>query len=196
VKLISGDLTPAEEAEESSGTATERRAPIGALILPPPTVAKLDPEEVHVHSERTVTIHGENLARVHSVSFGGTPAVSFTEIDDTELTAVAPSRGEGRVDVRVTTAAGESPISGGDVLNFGYEPPLGSTDGNGSNSGGAGGTSIVPPGPGPTQKSTPATCKVPQLKGRTAKAAKQAIRKADCEVGTVTVTAGAGAAKG
>ncbi|MGO4649606.1 IPT/TIG domain-containing protein [Nocardia sp. 2YAB30] len=55
----------------------------------------------------TVTLTGVGLSGATGVSFGATPALSFTVVSDTQITAVAPA-GLGTVQVTVTTAAGTS----------------------------------------------------------------------------------------
>lgn len=66
-----------------------------------------------------VQLRGRNLDEVTAVSFGATPASGYTIESANRLTAVAPP-GEGVVDVRVSTAQGQSP----DAARFTYvEPP-------------------------------------------------------------------------
>ncbi len=188
--IIEEDLLVGESAPPTT-TETSKRLPVAVKELFQPIIKEVSPQEVHVDSERTVTIHGDEFEDVQQVKFGNQPAISFTRINDDEIKAVTPSRGEGRVHVHVITPAGETEDSFDDELSFGYEPHIGATDGGGTSTP----ISTLTPGPGPTQLSTPATCTVPQLKGKTMKAAKAAIRKADCEVGTIVVKASAGAAK-
>ncbi len=107
----------------SSGFKTS----VSAKVLPPPTVAEVSPASGDTGGKTAVAIKGENLLRIKSVSFGGVPAGSFSEDSETEIHAVSPSGGAGTVDVRVTTAAGQSPVVGADQFTYVAPTPKGPT---------------------------------------------------------------------
>jgi hypothetical protein len=65
-----------------------------------------------------VTITGHDFSGATAVSFGGTPAQTFTVNSDTSITATAPAGSAGAVDVRVTTAGGQSPVSAADRFTY------------------------------------------------------------------------------
>jgi hypothetical protein len=67
-----------------------------------------------------VTITGTGFSNgTTSVMFGGSPAASYSVVDDNTITAVSPAHASGPVDVTVTTAMGTSVISAADVFTFG-----------------------------------------------------------------------------
>ncbi|MEU7824819.1 fibronectin type III domain-containing protein [Catellatospora sp. NPDC049133] len=86
----------------------------------PPAVTALTPEHGPSLGGITITISGVHLSGATAVMFGDTPATSFTVQGDDILTAVAPPHEPGAVDVRVSTAAGTSPIAA--TGRFTYEP--------------------------------------------------------------------------
>lgn len=90
------------------------------LCVAMPSVTGLNPSAGPLAGGNQVTITGTGLTTVSSVSFGSTPASSFTVNSDTSISATAPA-GAGTVDVRVTNAAGQSPITAGD--QYTYTPP-------------------------------------------------------------------------
>jgi hypothetical protein len=94
------------------------RLPVSALFLPPPIVGSLSPSSGSTAGKTAVTIKGDNLILIKSVTFGGTPAESFEEVSETQATAVAPPGTAGKVDVRVTTIAGQSPLISGDQFTY------------------------------------------------------------------------------
>jgi hypothetical protein len=94
-------------------------------LLPVPSIASVSPASGDTAGKTAVTISGEDLVTVKSVSFGSVAAASFTEVSETETTAVAPAGAAGTVDVRVTTVAGESAISGGDKFTYVAPAPAG-----------------------------------------------------------------------
>jgi IPT/TIG domain/PASTA domain len=168
------------QTENTAGTISSARFPMTAVVLPPPTVGAIDPVGGSSIGGTAVTITGEDLQRVKSVSFGGIAATSLTEVSETTLRAVAPAAAMGTVDVRVTTAAGQSPTSAAD--HFTYAAP--SPPGGGTTSPPAGGSGAAPAVPPATV--IPPSCKVPNLKNRRIAAARRAIRTAGCSVGKVT----------
>lgn len=190
VPIISGGVLVGEE-EEVTTTETDKRLPIQAIVLPPPVITKLEPSTVVFDREDEVRVIGENFERVESVTLGGSP-VAFTEVSDTELKFVTPREPVGELPVQVKTPAGTTAVTKASTLGFG--PPLGSSDGTPPDN-------LLPvkqvtaKGGPAKHEPAPTTCKVPKLKGRSLKGAKQAIRKAGCKVGKVTPAKGVGAAK-
>lgn len=174
------------QTENTGGTVSEARFPMTAVVLPPPTVSAVDPVGGSSSGGTVVTITGEDLQRVKSVSFGGVAATSITEVSETTLRAVAPADAVGTVDVRVTTAAGQSPVSAADRFTYAAPSP---PDGGGTTSPPVGGSGAAPVVPVATVTSR--TCKVPNLRNRGIAAARRAIRAAGCTVGKVTRRRGA-----
>jgi hypothetical protein len=74
-----------------------------------PAVTTVGPSGGSIAGGNTVTIQGTKLAGATSVTFGGTHA-TFKLLDDGKIKATAPAHAAGQVDVRVTTAAGTSPV--------------------------------------------------------------------------------------
>jgi hypothetical protein len=115
-----------------------------AYIAAPPVVTDVTPRTGSTAGGNSVTITGTGFAGASAVAFGGTPVTSFTVQSDTVISAVAPARAAGVVNVTVTTPAGTSPS--GTANEYTYQPtapaPLVSrvTPGTGST---AGGTTVV-----------------------------------------------------
>jgi hypothetical protein len=86
----------------------------------PPVVTAITPARGPSVGGTHVTITGTMLAGTTAVVFGDRPAVSFTIINDTTVTAVAPAHAPGLVDVRVSTDAGTSAVV--EVDRFTYDP--------------------------------------------------------------------------
>jgi len=83
---------------------------LSAEVQPAPEVTTIAPPSGSVTGTTLVTITGKNFNGATAVMFGATPAASFTVDSDTEITATAPpSARPGKVDVTVTTLAGENP---------------------------------------------------------------------------------------
>ncbi|MFR9754131.1 IPT/TIG domain-containing protein, partial [Nocardia sp. 004] len=72
-----------------------------------PTLASVVPGSGPVAGGNSVTLSGTGFTGATAVLFGGIPAVSFTVVSDTQITAVVPA-GTGTVGVTVTTAGGVS----------------------------------------------------------------------------------------
>lgn len=99
-----GSVVPPSEA--FSGKEIE----LSAEIQPAPEVTTIAPAFGPVTGTTLVTITGKNFTGASAVKFGTTPAASFTVDSDTEITATAPKNARpGKVDVTVTTFAGENP---------------------------------------------------------------------------------------
>ena len=83
---------------------------LSAEVQPAPEVTTISPPSGSVTGNTLVTITGKNFNGASAVKFGATPAASFTVDSDTEITATAPrSTRPGKVDVTVTTFAGDNP---------------------------------------------------------------------------------------
>lgn len=80
-----------------------------------PIVSKVDPNGGTMND--IVTISGSNFTGVSAVTFGSTPAITFTFINDSTITAEVPA-GSGLVDVRVTTPAGTSATTANDQFVY------------------------------------------------------------------------------
>ena len=161
-----------EPAENSSveGEPYAELAGFNVEVQPAPTVTALGVASGPTTGGIVVPIAGTDFANVTGVAFGGTPATSFSVTSEGALTAVAPVRATaGAVPVTVTTIAGTANAP----QNFTYEAPP---------------VSLVQP--------VVAQCVVPNLKGKTLKAAKAALEKAKCKLGTVKKLGGATAKTG
>ncbi len=138
-----------------------------AEVQPAPTVTTLGIASGPITGGTVVPIAGTDFANVSGVAFGSTPATSFSVTSEGALTAVAPAGATaGAVSVTVTTIAGKATAP----QTFTYE---------------------APPAPLVVQQ-----CVVPNLKGKTLKAAKIALERAKCKLGTVKKLGGATAKSG
>ncbi|WP_326597075.1 beta strand repeat-containing protein [Streptomyces sp. NBC_01803] len=79
----------------------------GYVTTPAPTLTSLNPNSGPASGGNTVTLTGTNFLGATAVRFGATPALSFTVVSSTQITAVVPP-GTGTVQVTVTTPAGTS----------------------------------------------------------------------------------------
>ncbi len=92
---------------------------------PPPTLASLSPVQGGTDGGTVVQISGQFLYATTAVHFGATSA-AFHYDDSGTLTAFAPTRAAGTVDVTVTSAGGTSAVSGADRFTYVQSPPVGS----------------------------------------------------------------------
>jgi len=81
-----------------------------------PSVTGVNANRGRVSGGRTVTISGLDFTGATAVSFGGTPATSFTVIDDSSISAVTPAHAGGAVNVTVSNSMGTS----SDAVSFLY----------------------------------------------------------------------------
>lgn len=86
---------------------------------PPPAITGVSPRSGPTSGGTAVTITGTGFTDVASVRFGATAASSFSVVNDTTITAVAPARPTGLVHVRVATQNGTSADSSADWYRFG-----------------------------------------------------------------------------
>lgn len=140
-----------------------------AEVQPPPTITALTPESGPIAGAGQVTIAGTDFENVLAVKFGDAPATTFAVDSEMQITAFAPA-GAGAVPVAVTTLAGTATAP----QAYTYVTP----------------TPVVVPTT-PVQPPTPTVtvCKVPNLKGKSLKGAKKALRAHHCKPGTVTIEA-------
>jgi hypothetical protein len=78
------------------------------VVVPAPVVTAVAPNSGLTTGGTTVTITGSGFTGVTAVQFGATTATSFTVVNDTTITAVAPALSAGTVDVKVTGPGGTS----------------------------------------------------------------------------------------
>jgi hypothetical protein len=148
-----------------------------AEVQPAPTVTSLGTTSGPTGGGTAVTITGTDLDGATAVKFGSSSAAAFTIDSEGQITATSPA-GSGSVPVIVTTVAGTA-TSG---QRFSYQAPQASNPNPN-------------PTPTPAPISAPAkTCAVPKLKGKSLKAARTAIIRADCNVGRVNKKKGVKAA--
>jgi alpha-tubulin suppressor-like RCC1 family protein len=120
-----------------------------------PTVSKLSTKSGAVAGHTSVTITGSEFTGVTAVSFGAAPALGYTVVSPTSITAEVPPEAAGAVDVTVTNVAGTSARSAKD--HFTYTPTVeGLAPHEGSM---AGGTSVTVTGTGFATGATATTFK-------------------------------------
>jgi hypothetical protein len=91
-----------------SETFDGKEIELSAEVLPVPEVTSITPSFGSVTGGTVLTIAGKNFANASAVEFGTTPA-SFTVDSDTEITVTTPRvLRPGKVDVSITTIAGEN----------------------------------------------------------------------------------------
>jgi hypothetical protein len=116
--LLTYGGNPTTGTEVEYGSSPEFRIPVSVSVQPPPTVASLSPAAGDVAGGTKVTITGEDFTGATAVSFGPAPAAAFSVNGDTQITAFSPAGAVGAVDVRVTTAAGQSAVVSGNQFTF------------------------------------------------------------------------------
>ena len=94
-----------------------------ADVVPAPVISAITPGTGSKSGGTRVAIAGSDLTDATAVSFGDTPAASFTVDSDTSITAVAPPRAAGVVDIRVTTPSGTSTTSDDDHFAYATAAP-------------------------------------------------------------------------
>jgi hypothetical protein len=110
------------------------------------TVSSLNPNSGPTAGGNTVTITGTNLSNASAVFFGVTPAISFSVLGPTQISAVAPSGTAGTVDVTVTTPGGTSTTNAGDQYTYVAAPAVSGLSPNAGPT--VGGTSVTITGTG------------------------------------------------
>lgn len=81
---------------------------IPTIVIPAPFISAISPATAG--QGEVVTITGSNFNNVTAVSFGGSPALSFTVVSPTTITAIVGSGNSG--DVSVTTPSGTATFAG------------------------------------------------------------------------------------
>jgi DNA-binding beta-propeller fold protein YncE len=89
-----------------------------------PHVSSVSPASGSYAGGTTVTIVGSGFVEGATVDFGATPATSVTVDSASSLTAVSPA-GSGTVNVTVSTYAGASAASAGDLFTYSVPPSTG-----------------------------------------------------------------------
>jgi hypothetical protein len=174
---------PGEGLTPTATAQPEMQYAFNAEVQPAPSIASIAPANGAPAGGTMVTITGADFEKATAVTFGGTPATSYTVDSERQITATAPPHEAGPAPISVTTVAG----TGTSSQSFTYDgPPPAAPN--------------PAPGPGPIPTAPPpASCHVPNLKGKKLKAAKRSSRAAACAVGKVTkgkgVTAKAGKVK-
>jgi hypothetical protein len=159
-------VPPVSPATLPNGEQGESELSFSATVLPAPTIGAIGTTTGPLAGGTSVTVSGTDFTDVQSVSFGSVPAAAYSVTSEGQITAVAPAAATaGAVPISVTTEAGTA-IS---PQTFTYVAP----------------TPPAPPTP-PATSAAAAHCVVPKLKGRKLKAAKKAIKAADCKLGKVT----------
>jgi hypothetical protein len=168
--VLGEGLSPAAAAQP------ELQYAFNAEVQPAPTIASITPAHGAPAGGTTVTIAGADLEGATAVKFGATPTTAYTVDSEGQITATAPAHEAGAVPISVTTIAG----TGTSSQSFTYDGPP-----------------AAAPGPTPSPiSSPPATCTVPNLKGKKLKGAKRRSRAADCTIGRVTKRVGIKASSG
>ncbi|MBT0770667.1 IPT/TIG domain-containing protein [Kineosporia sp. J2-2] len=90
--------------------------------VPKPTVTQVSPASGPTSGGTTVVITGTNFTNVTAVRFGATAASSFVRNSATQITAVAPVRAAGQIDVTVTAIGGTSDAVTADQYTY-VAPP-------------------------------------------------------------------------
>jgi hypothetical protein len=112
---------------------------LGGSTRPPgvPTVTKVSSPHGRITGGTKVTITGRKFTGATTVRFGTTAGTKLTVLSAGKLTVVTPRENAGRVDVRVTTAGGTSPVTKADRFTYLDRPSVtGVSPGRGSHSGG------------------------------------------------------------
>ena len=88
-----------------------------------PAVTSVSPTSGPTSGGTTVTVTGTGFTGTTKVLFGTVPAVSFTVVSDTKITAVSPAEPAALHNVFVTTPNGTSPTVTADQFTFKSAPP-------------------------------------------------------------------------
>jgi Ca-dependent carbohydrate-binding module xylan-binding/Polysaccharide lyase/IPT/TIG domain len=126
--LSSTQLKATAPASSAGVTGVVVTTPVGATtagsftyVSPTPSVNSLSPASGSTVGGTVVTINGQNFAAGAVVKFGGVNASSTSVVSSSQLTAVAPARAAGAVNVTVSTAEGTST----NAASFTYVAPAG-----------------------------------------------------------------------
>jgi hypothetical protein len=118
------------------------------VTAPAPAITSVSPDTGSTAGGQAVLISGSNFSGATAVTFGGTEATSFSILDDSEISAVAPAGSAGNVDVQVTTNNGTSSTGSSDTFTY-LTAAAPAVTGLGTSSGSSnGGTSVTISGSG------------------------------------------------
>ncbi|WP_345718827.1 beta strand repeat-containing protein [Kineosporia mesophila] len=104
-------------AGTSADTATDDFS-----YIPKPTVTAVNPVIGPTAGGTSAVITGTNLATATGVKFGANTATSFVVNSNTQITAVAPARSAGQIDITVTAVGGTSDAVTADQYTY-VAPP-------------------------------------------------------------------------
>jgi hypothetical protein len=94
-------------------------------VAPPPTFTSITPSSGSIVGGTSVTITGTDFTGATVVTFGGTPAVSFSVIGDTAITATTPTHAAGVVNVVITAPGGTATGTNAYAYSTGLVPLTG-----------------------------------------------------------------------
>jgi hypothetical protein len=176
---------PLDGSESASSGDSPDQVGFNAEVQPPPTIGSLGRTSGPPAGGSAVVVTGTDFENVSEVSFGSLPAAGYSVESESQVTATAPPGVSGEsMPIAITTLAGTATSA----QDFTYESPTAPTTPSQS-------SSPPPPSSPSTTSSSSSTssppplasprCVVPKLKGKKLKAARRAIRAADCKVGHV-----------
>jgi hypothetical protein len=107
------DVTVSDAGGTSATSAVD-----GFTYVIAPAVRSVSPDRGPTTGGTKVTIRGIGFSGATGVEFGTIRATSFTVKSDTEITAVAPKHGVGKVNARVASPGGASKTSARDAFTY------------------------------------------------------------------------------
>jgi hypothetical protein len=124
-----GSAVPGFSATDADGNQVYDSGNSALLLLaagftPPPRVTAVSAAEGPSSGGTPVTITGTGFTGATQVSFGPTPAAAFTVVDDTSITATAPTAPAGTVDITVTGPGGTDVTAPFDLFTFVAAPTV------------------------------------------------------------------------
>jgi hypothetical protein len=170
-QLAEWAFEPSESENSVEDELYSELAGFNAEIQPPPTIASISATSGSTAGGAAVAITGTDLENATAVTFGSAPAASFVVGSESQIIAVAPASAIATaVPISVSTVAGKATAA----QSFQYEVPP-----------------APAPAPAPAVTPPPMHCVVPNLIGKKLQAAKAALVKAKCKLGTVKKLGGA-----
>ena len=112
--MIPGGQAVAYDPSNSGYKATFTKSASIATL----TVTGISPSSGTTAGGTSVVITGTNFTGTTAVKFGSANAIGFTVNSATQITATAPARSVGTVDITVTTAGGTSATSSADQFTY------------------------------------------------------------------------------
>jgi hypothetical protein len=106
------------------GGTSARNAADHFTYIAAPSIGGVSPASGPTTSGTVVTITGTGFTGTSAVNFGSSPAVRFTVVSDTRITATAPAGSPGSVDVTVTSVGGTSSKSSADRFSYVAAPSV------------------------------------------------------------------------